>query len=479
MAGADSSSEHLLVRLVSRRHVKASDASIAPHVLAVSNLDLVPQTAPVSMLCLYPPPSTGCGGFSAVIEAFEVGLPGLLNHFFPLAGRIGSDPRSGLPEVRCGNQGAELVVAEATGVALASLDYGTATSSLDRILLPHADDVALSVHLASFACGGFTVAWCTNHVLVDGSALGMLVRAWSELARSGTLAPGGRPSHDRSLFRPRSPPSYSAALHESYVPLDEVAQRQPGGSTVAGAAGGIVKLLYYTEAREVERLRDAASREGHRASRVEALSAYIWKALAGLAGGEGHGRCSMGWVVDGRRRLTAPAGFRDAAVRIYFGNLSTLVVREASAQEILRMPLPEVAAMARETVTAPAYDEYFQELVDWVEEHKERRYAAAASQGVGCPAVIVSALASSALQLDTDFGFGHAALVLPMGAAARLSSGFLRILARPGGDGSWIVAASVWPRLAAALDSDENHLFQPLTAEHLGLVAPQDHRSRL
>lgn len=459
--------------------MKASDASIAPHVLAVSNLDLVPQTAPVSMMCVYPCPATG-GGFSAVLETFEAGLPGLLNHFFPLAGRIGSDPRSGLPEVRCGNQGAELVAAEA-GVALASLVCGTGTApSLDRVLLPCAEDVALSVQLVSFTCGGFTVAWHTNHVLVDGAALGMLVAAWSELARTGALAPGARPSHDRSLFRPRAPPSYSAALHESYVPLDadDAPRQQP--AAVAGGGGGIVRRFYYTDAREVARLRDAACREGRAASRVEAVSAYIWKALAGFAAAAGHERCQMGWVVDGRRRITAP-GLRDA-VRNYAGNLSTLVVREAGAREILRMPLPEVAAMAREAVAAPAYDEHFQELVDWVEEHKRRRYAAAASQGVGGPAVIVSALASSPRQLSTDFGFGHAALALPLGAAARLSAGFVRILARPGGNGSWIVAASVWPRLAAALDSDGNsRLFQPLTAEHLGLVAvaPQDHTSRL
>ncbi|WVZ50073.1 hypothetical protein U9M48_001366 [Paspalum notatum var. saurae] len=46
--------------------------------------------------------------------------PSLLNHFFLLSGRIRRDPRSGLPEVDCGNQGAELAVADApAGVALA------------------------------------------------------------------------------------------------------------------------------------------------------------------------------------------------------------------------------------------------------------------------------------------------------------------------------------------------------------------------
>jgi hypothetical protein len=44
----------------------------------------------------------------------------------------------------------------------------------------------------------------------------------------------------------------------------------------------------------------------------------------------------------------------------------------------------------------------------------------------------------------------------------------VQIIAHPGGDG-WILIMSVWPRLAAALDSEEHGMFKPLTAEHLGL----------
>ena len=44
----------LHVRVVSRRLVMDSNTSIEPHVLAVSNLDLLPQTIQVAMFCLYP-----------------------------------------------------------------------------------------------------------------------------------------------------------------------------------------------------------------------------------------------------------------------------------------------------------------------------------------------------------------------------------------------------------------------------------------
>uniref|UniRef100_A0A0D9UZB0 Uncharacterized protein n=1 Tax=Leersia perrieri TaxID=77586 RepID=A0A0D9UZB0_9ORYZ len=93
----------------------------------------------------------------------------------------------------------------------------------------------------------------------------------------------------------------------------------------------------------------------------------------------------------------------------------------------------------------------------------DRRTGAAvetATVGLGSPALSVSAFSSFAV--DTDFGFGHAAMAVPTTAsAARLCSGFVQIVARPGGDGSWLASAFLWPQLAAAL--------KPVTAEYLGL----------
>jgi hypothetical protein len=49
----------------------------------------------------------------------------------------------------------------------------------------------------------------------------------------------------------------------------------------------------------------------------------------------------------------------------------------------------------------------------------------------------------------------------------------MQIAARPGVDGSWIASAFLWPRLAAALESDEPCVFRLVTAEYLGLSATQ------
>jgi hypothetical protein len=195
----------------------------------------------------------------------------------------------------------------------------------------------------------------------------------------------------------------------------------------------------------------------------------------------------MGWWVDGRRRrrLTTAA---PAAMRNYVGNVITFAVAEASVEGIGRLPLPGVASMVRESIKSAVNDEHFQELVDWVEEHKgAAKYVETATVRVGSPVLSVSSLAS--FRLDTDFGFGRATLVTWLDEMevekeeekemdwGRLSSGFVKIVARPGSS-CWFFGMSIWPSLAAAFDSDEQHIFKPLTAEYLGLVAGAKNNSR-
>lgn len=450
----------LHVRVVSRRLVKASDSSVEPHVLAASNLDLLYCTFQAFFVCVYP--RQMAGDFDSVVATFLARLPSFLDHFFPLAGRIVTDRSSGLPEVHCSNQGAELVVGEAS-VALASLDFSNLDASLQKVWLPYDDGAPLSVQLVSFPCGGFSVTWRVSHLLMDGHAMYMCVNMWSEFARNGTLPAGAAPCHDRSvLFLPRSPPSYRPSFGEAYTP--------DNGARLVNVLTNesFVERLYYIEARDIVSLRSAASREGGQsATRMEAVSAYLWKALAAVVGSADE-LCRMGWWVDGRRRLTSPE--HRAAVRNYAGNVTSFAVGEARVKEIRHAPLQDVASLVHEAISSAATEEHFQELVDWLEVHKSERYLEAATVGLGSPAVTVTSMAS--FPLDTDFGFGRAALAMPTFPRGRTCSALFVVAARPGCDGSWFVSAFAWPRLAAALETDEKRIFKPVTAEYLGLTSP-------
>jgi hypothetical protein len=243
------------------------------------------------------------------------------------------------------------------------------------------------VQLLRFACGSFSVVWGNNNLLHDGQVSTMIVRMWSELARTGRISDGLPINHDRSVFRPRSPPSYGAAIDAMFTAYDD------GGRLVNAltAHDSFVERLYYIEAGDIARLRDAASAgaEQQRASRVQAVSAYLWKALAGVVAAScvPEERCCMGWWVDARRRVASPALV--PAMCGYCGNVTSYALGDAAVGEVLERPLAEVAAMVRESIASIDYDEYLQELVDWVVGHKTEKVMEKGGLGLGSPTVTV------------------------------------------------------------------------------------------
>jgi hypothetical protein len=455
--------ERFAVDVVSRTLVQASDPPRDfPAVLPVSNLDLILGSFHVFFIAVYPAPAPG---FPAVAEVARAALPGFLSRFYPFAGRVVPNASTGVPEVVCGNAGAELVVARA-GVALADVDFADADASLGTIQVPFERGLALSLQLVRFACGGFSLTWGTDHLLVDGHGLTSLPNAWAEMLRTG----GGlswEPHHDRrSLFRPRSPPRYSPSLDAEFVRYD------PGGLPNALLAAALVRRNYVVEAADVDRLRAVASTSARLATRLEALSAHVWKLLAAAVGGSDT-HCRVAWLVDGRRRLD-PAKYDRAHVSSYLGNVVTYASREEAVETVASSTLADVAAMAAAAIGEVFRQERYEELVDWMEAHKGvfregGKWTEAVGLGTGSPALVVSAFVP--FKVDGDFGFGAPRLVMPWERPGRLGSAAMTVIRSPAGDGSWLVTARMWPRLADAVEADPEAVFKPATAERLGFAA--------
>uniref|UniRef100_M8AWW6 Uncharacterized protein n=1 Tax=Aegilops tauschii TaxID=37682 RepID=M8AWW6_AEGTA len=243
--------------------------------------------------------------------------------------------------------------------------------------------------------------WC---LIGDGYYGAMLVRMGSEVVRSGTVSGSGEAPtqvQDRSvLFRPRTPPSYSAAVAEMFTRWDH--RHEVNALT---AQENFVCRLYYVEEQDIAKLRETASTDGQRGTRVQAMFAYLWKALAGIVAAstrltEADKRCRMLWWVDGRQRVSSPE--LRSALRSYAGNVMSYALGE---------PLANVAARVREAITRRNYDEMYQELVDWVDvQKKPTRLIETPTVGLGSPTVAQTMMSS--FPIDADFGFGQAALVM-------------------------------------------------------------------
>ncbi|KAL6839594.1 hypothetical protein ACP4OV_030533 [Aristida adscensionis] len=459
--------ERLDVAVASRTLVRASHPPEGfPAVLAASNLDLIMGSFHIYLIAVHPAPSAG---LPAVAGAARAALPAFLSRFFPFAGRVVANASTGVPEIACNNAGAELVVADAA-VALADVDFADADRSVARVAVPFQRGFALSLQLVRFACGGFAFTWGTDHLLADGHGLTALPNAWAELLRTGGVS--WEPHHERaSLFRPRSPLRYSASLDAEFT------RYSPASLPNALLAATFVRRNYVVSGADLARLRAAASTAARGATRLEALSAHVWKLLAAATAGS-DARCRMAWLVDGRRRLD-PARYDRDAVDRYLGNVLTYASRAAAVEAVAAAPLAGVAAMARAAIGEVFRSERYEELVDWMEARKGEgafmeeggKWTEAVGVGTGSPAVVVSAFV--AFRVEGEFGFGRPRLVMPWVRPGRLGAAAMTVARSPREDGAWLVSARLWPRLADAVEADPEAVFRPATAARLGFLRPR------
>ncbi|RLM62192.1 BAHD acyltransferase DCR [Panicum miliaceum] len=364
--------------------------------------------------------------FPDAVARITAALSDALRVFYPLAGRIRQDADGALAVE--GDEGAEVLEAEAVGVAVDELAGGDCGEEAERVMQ----------QLLTKLRDGLAVGCAFNHAVLDGTSTWHFMSYWAQLCR--TSSPSSlpqQPIHERSLARSvrvRLDLPESAEAHE---------KTDPNGPKKALVA----RVFSFSEA-SVGRIKSAANAAlppgAKPFSTFQSLGAHIWRAVSRARG-------------LGPADITAFAVFADCRARLdpplppaYFGNLIQAVFTGVPAGMLLGGP-PELAA----GLLQKAIDEHdaaavARRLEEYEAAPKLFHYSDA---GPNCVAVGSS---PRFRVYDVDFGFGRPERVRSGGN--NKFDGMVYLYPGRGGEGGIDVELALQPEPMQRLQKDADFL---------------------
>ncbi|XP_050375639.1 coniferyl alcohol acyltransferase isoform X2 [Argentina anserina] len=331
--------------------VKALNPLVQPHILTLSNLDLLSGRFPVTYFYFYPKKPHANDN---ITESFKSSLAKTLDSYYPFAGRIVINPSTNEPEIMCDNTGA-LVLEARANIPLNTLNFYDLDQSL-RVnkLVSIYPDIPLQIQVTYYTCGGVSITFTFDHALGDASSFGKFLLSWSEIARNKPIS--CVPDHQRRLrISARNPPRYHSSLDQSFVKctMEEIMN--------IPTTKPLVKRLYFINNSSINQLQSQACRNGKNRTKIEAVSAYVWKTMvrANISSTckTQNTTCKMGWLVDGRSRLHRRDHNNHNAnsnMSNYIGNVLSLAFGEASVNDLKKGSISDVASMVREAISKVA-----------------------------------------------------------------------------------------------------------------------------
>ncbi|CAI9113053.1 OLC1v1013580C1 [Oldenlandia corymbosa var. corymbosa] len=270
----------ITIEITSKEWIKPS--SPTPHEKKHHKLSFIDQFQPpiyVPLIFFYPKDDSSSSSSSHQPTRYHLlkqSLSDALTKFNHLAGRI-----TGNLSVHCNDLGALLVEAKVQ-TALSEAAKNIPVAQLNEFLpiepyaSPNDDEIPLlAVQISSFECGGTAVGVCISHKIADISSLMNFVNYWSALSRGGNSNTSVQPIFDipSKLF----PPVPEDSAFPNYINVEKKL---------------ICKRFMFDKERLSELKKHASLDEFYglevkNPTRVEALSAFIWKQIINASRAKG------------------------------------------------------------------------------------------------------------------------------------------------------------------------------------------------
>uniref|UniRef100_A0A7N0UCI0 Uncharacterized protein n=1 Tax=Kalanchoe fedtschenkoi TaxID=63787 RepID=A0A7N0UCI0_KALFE len=256
------------VQIVSEAWVRPSTPT-PPHLQSfrISLLDqLNPNSQHVPAVFYYDHEEARHPSVAQKLQLLKTSLSETLPRFYPLAGRIKTDL-----VIDCNDEGVRYLEARVNCDLKQFMDGSYDLSQIMRFHPLKYSFVREGTHLANFQvtefrCGGLAISVCISHMVVDGLGLSVFVKAWAAAARGSEAA-------DDVIQ-----PNFNSV---SVFPADDMWLWEMVYPTLEGQVrkGNNVTRKFTFDSASVAELRKLVTGAGwsRRATRVEAVSALLWK----------------------------------------------------------------------------------------------------------------------------------------------------------------------------------------------------------
>ncbi|GLJ25668.1 hypothetical protein SUGI_0491670 [Cryptomeria japonica] len=415
--------------------------------LRVSNIDLTAPAVSPGHFFVYK--GVKDKTYEEMASSIKKALSETIVLFYPVAGRfvIG---HNGEPEIECNNQGVPFIVAEADA-AIKDLDFSQPSLSVAKLIptrhplqgeSPHCVPV-MALQVTRMKCGGMVVGCCFDHRIVDGISSCIFFQAWTEAAQ-GLPFSNITPCFERSLLNPRHPlnPNLLPFIDTHYIALPFSAPSHTDPPPQIGR-------IYHLDAPTLLQLQALANQTQEKPSagkpitKMETISAYIWKLFARAQALTGSQLTRIGIPIDGRACLNLPPS--------YFGNAIAMPFKESYAEQILEDPLNKIAEIVHNVIGESLNSEYFRSIVDWVEVNRPAVILARVYAEEGSAVVVSSGVRIPLYHYE--FGCGKpvfSSVFFPWGGTA----GYVMLQVSPLGDGNMVVYMHMAEKHLDAIEAD-------------------------
>ncbi|KAL8056874.1 hypothetical protein ABFX02_04G147100 [Erythranthe guttata] len=341
---------------------------------------------------------------NVITEKLKLSLSTTLSRFYPLSGRISGDAQS----IDCNDQGVPFTVVEFPGQNLSDLLKNNPDQNLPRHLLPCPVtwDAAQPPHgcvaliqLSHFRCGGFALGAVFWHKVGDAVTVSTFLDSWAATTRHDVLSLS-------TLAPDPVVPDYTAAA--AFPHNEELAATQSSSSSSSLSCimrtGKSVMHRYLFDRNSISSLKPAAAAAAgglRPPSRVEVVSALIWRCFMSASLANGRSKSVLSHAVNLRRRANPPLA---AAC---FGNFAGMALAASENTSTTIRDLGRLVGKMREGISKIDGDfvERMTAQSDGLAGYQENARQTWSGMAEGVDPLCVSSWCNMGLY-DVDFGWG-------------------------------------------------------------------------